>query len=37
MIKNVPYTSIVDILVCVKCMKSKANKNVRAPAAHVFA
>ena len=37
MIKNVPYTSIVEILVCVKCIKSKANRNVSAPATHVFA
>ena len=36
MIKNVPYTSIVAMRVCVKCMKSNAKRNVSAPAAQVL-
>ncbi|MNR47740.1 hypothetical protein D3C85_1668810 [compost metagenome] len=27
MMKNTPYTSIVEILVCAKCIKSKVSKN----------
>ncbi|MNC04951.1 hypothetical protein D3C75_524040 [compost metagenome] len=33
--KNTPYTSIVEILVCVKCMKSSAN-NPAARAAYLL-